>query len=179
MSPISASIISSTTYYASAAQVVPLCQNLLGGASAFTTSSSPTLASVEMWLGQAYDTINVRLSGSGIQVPIAATTSLYGQLEMLNTLYAAGMAEMSRINVILSPGERTRGQVFLEMFWKQLGELGTAGDLSAVGGGGRSDMAPLYAGGVNAADKASIDANSKFVKPRFKRDMFRFGNNGD
>jgi hypothetical protein len=104
-----------------------------------------------------------------------AGTTAYDMVSDLNALYAAGQAEMSRINVTLSPGERTRGQVFLEQFWKELREIAKL-DLSSLGlsslvtGGGGGI---LYSGGISEADKDSIISNTDRVTPRFAKGMHR------
>ena len=157
--------------YASTSNVAPLCQNVLGGASNFSASSSPTETSVCAWLSSGCSVIESYLAGRGYSVPVGAGTVAYSWLTDLNALYAAAYVEMSRSNVTLGPGERTRGQVFDEMFWRNLNHLG-ARDLT-VAGIARSSYAKLYVGGISVDDKQSIESNSDRVKPRFARNILR------
>jgi len=105
----------------------------------------------------------------GYSVPVAAGI-LYDWLADLNALFAAARAEMSRINVVLGPGERTRGQVFDEMFWDGLRNLSKM-NLSGAGAT-RSTAGKLYVGGISEAVKDTYVDDTDRVKPRFSRRMF-------
>jgi hypothetical protein len=156
--------------YASASDVAALCRNLLGSQVSFGVSSSPTLTEVNKWLSSGCSIIETKLKGT-----CTTGTTAYDMVSGLNALYAAGQAEMSRINVTLSPGERTRGQVFLEQFWKELKEIAKL-DLSSLGlsslvtGGGGGI---LYSGGISATDKYNVESNTDRVTPRFGRGLHR------
>ena len=164
--------------YATPSDVAALCRNLLGSASTFETSTSPTLASVNTWLSSGCSIIEAKINNLAYATPIVATATLYGWLVDLNTLYAAARAEMSRSNVVLSPGERTRGQVFDDMFWKQLKQLETM-NLEMLGGvrSGLLSAVGVYAGGISEADRATVESDTDRTVPRFTRGMLSMGTN--
>jgi len=111
------------------------------------------------------------LNSKGFATPVAVSGTR-DKLAAIETLYGAAMAEMSRANVRLGPGERTRGQVFLEMYDDQLEDL-LKTDLTLAGVGSLG-TAPLYAGGISDSDKDTIEDDSDRVKPMFKRELMRF-----
>jgi hypothetical protein len=158
--------------YAATADVADLCRSLLGPDSDFSGNTVPSASAVVNWLADGYSIINAQLASVGYATPAASTTAIYWHLKHLNTLYAAGFAELSRVNTTVGPGERTRGQVFLDMFWKQCDLL----ESYAQGSGLLADSAigTLYVGGTDVATKATYADNTARVQPRFKRDMFRF-----
>jgi hypothetical protein len=156
--------------YSSASDVVGWCHNVLGSASMFSEATDPTLGNVESWLSSGCAVIETQLQSWGYSVPVAATAGAYQWLKDLNTLYAAARVEMSRTNITLGPGERTRGQVMDEWFWRDLDRLQRR-DLSTAGVS-RSSTGKLYVGGVSQSDKATWDQDSDRVKPRFRKGMF-------
>lgn len=158
--------------YASASTVSGLTKNLLGGEPTFTTSTCPTIYEVNQWLSSGCSIIESTLAGCRYTVPVAAGATIYDWIVSLNALYAAAYAEMSRSNVTLSPGERTRGQVMLEQFDAQLKRL-CEGDLTNAGLS-RATNAQLYAGGISVADKQRQESDDDRVNPRFGRRMFSF-----
>lgn len=158
--------------YASASDVAALCQNVLGADDTFSTSTCPTLAQVNRWLTSGCAVLETRLQAQGYSVPPGSTTSIYEALKDLNTLYAVTRVEMVRTNPVFGPGQRTRGQVFREMFWEELKEL-LSTDLTQAGLS-RSSTATIYVGGISEADKDTVEDDSDRVEPRFSRDMFDF-----
>lgn len=159
--------------YASASNAAALCQNVLSGASNFSTSTSPALAAVNVWLTSGCAVLESTLAGWGYNVPPGSNTAAYGWLADLNALYAAAKVELSRTNITLGPGERTRGQVFEQMFWDGLDRM-RGQDLSRAGLA-RSSDGRLYVGGVSVDDKDIWDEDTDRVRPRFRRDQFAFG----
>lgn len=158
--------------YSTASHVASLTQNILSGASNFSTSSSPTIDAVNNWLSTGCSIIETYLSSKKYEMPVASTAAVYSWLENLNALYAAGMAEMSRSNVTLGPGERTRGQAMIQQFWDEL-KLLSSMDLTTMGVSRLSD-GKLYAGGISISDKQTYESNSDRTAPRFHREQFRF-----
>lgn len=158
--------------YSSASHVAGLTQNLISGACNFSTSSSPTLAAVSNWLDSGQSVIDSYLSGHRYAVPVASGTQAFDWLENLNALYAAAMAETSRTNITLGPGERTRGRVMLEQFWNEL-KLLVSLDLTGMGVS-RASAGKLYVGGISEADKETYEEDSDRTSPRFSRSMFNF-----
>ena len=160
--------------YGSASGVAAITQNLISGQRNYSSSTSPTLQSVDSWLSSGCSIIETALLSKSYSVPVAATARVYGQIAHLEELYGAAMAELSRTNVRLGPGERTRGQVFLEMFNDGLAalmklDLDDAGLTLAT----QSDSTGvLYAGGISSADKSSVEDNTDRVEPRFTRGQF-------
>ena len=172
---ISGSTVYSTTYgYSSASDVAALCRNLLSGEENFSSSTSPNLVSVESWLSSGCSIIESKMLSNGYKIPIGGDTILFGWLRDINTLYAASRAELSRLNITLNTGERTRGQLFEERFWKQLEDLGNM-DLTTVGAA-KSDNTissmTMFVGGTSVTQKANSTGNSDRVSPRFSKGMF-------
>jgi hypothetical protein len=165
-------ITNSVQCYASASDVAGLCRNLLGPYSNFTTSTSPNLDVVNSWLSSGCSILESKISDMGYGVPIISSTTLFSWLRDLNALYAASRAEMSRSNVTLAPGERTRGQVFDEMFWKQLKQFESM-NLVSIGAVRitSSDGVGLFIGGLTQSSKDTYSNDSDVLQARFKRDM--------
>ena len=157
--------------YGSASGVAGFCSNLLSTASNFSASTVPSACQVTAWLSSGCAIIESNLSGVGYSVPVAAGT-VYDWLVVLNELYAVAQAEKARTNITLAPGERTRGQVFEDDFWKGLERL-LKQDLTSVGVGRRSGDI-MYVGGVSIDDKDTIESDSDRVKPRFFRGQYAF-----
>ncbi len=158
--------------YGSTSGVASLCRQLASGASDFTTSTSPTAAQVTVWLTGGCAIIETKLTSAGYDVPPAATTVVYGWLTDLNDLWAASKAEMSRTNITLGPGERTRGQVFEEQFWRGMKQL-LDNDLTYAGLS-RTSTAKIYVGGVSQDDKDTWEDTTDRVGPRFFRGQYAF-----
>jgi len=160
--------------YSDPSRVAFLCVNLTSGASNFATDTKPTRMAVEFWLDDASGKINAALNSKGFSTPVSQTTApgVFASLAGVETLYGAAMAEMARANVRLGPGERTRGQVFMEMYDDQLESL-LKTDLTLAGVGALSAATP-YAGGISDSDKSTIEDNTDRVKPSFRRDLMRF-----
>ena len=158
--------------YSSASDVAALCQNILSGASNFSNSSSPTADAVSGWLSSGCAVINTYLSGHRYATPVASTAAVYSWLSNLNSLYSAAEVEMSRTNITLAPGERTRGRVMLEQFWDELRKL-VAMDLT-LAGVSRSSVGVMYVGGISEADKETYEDDTDRVTPRFRRGQFDF-----
>ena len=112
------------------------------------------------------------LSAPVATAAVAATAAVYDWLENLNALYAAAMAETSRTNITLGPGERTRGRVMLEQFWNELKMLVTL-DLTSMGVS-RSTAGTLYTGGISESVKETYEEDSDRVSPKFIKGMFDF-----
>jgi hypothetical protein len=105
-------------------------------------------------------------------MPAGAGAAVYKWLTDLNALYAAARVELSRTNISVGPGERTRGQIFDSMFWRDLKGLGeidltTAGLTRRTGG-------QLYVGGTSQDEKDTWDTDTDRVPPRFRRGQFDF-----
>jgi len=162
--------------YAAASDVAGHCQNILDGTDNFTMSTCPTLSDVNAWLSSGCSIIETVLTANRYSVPPASSTSVYGWLRDLNALFGAARAEMSRSNVTLAPGERTRGQVFLAEFWSGVKQLTTL-DLTGVGLS-RSGTGTIYTGGISIAAKDAFESDSDRVSPRFRRGMFDFPDSG-
>lgn len=158
--------------YASASDVAALTQNILSGEEGFLTATCPTLVEVKQWLSSGCGIIETKLAGNGYSVPVASTVQAFDWMRNLNSLYGAAFVEFSRTNITLTLGERTRGQVFYEMFWKEL-EKFISMDLTLIGVTRTSD-GKLYVGGISQADKDTRDQDTDRVKPRFRRGEFDF-----
>jgi len=158
--------------YADKTDVNAFCKNLLGAASGFDTDTDPTLIFVDAWLSSGCAVLETQLGSHGYTTPVASTVAAYGWLTNLNALYAAARAEMSRTNVTLRVGERTRGQVFDKMFWDELKRMLDM-DLT-MAGVGRSATGVVYVGGISVADKQAKEGDSDRVGPKFQKGIFDF-----
>ena len=167
--------------YCSASDIFAYSQNLTHGNPMFNEETTPTLTQVNRFLSSGCAAIHTALTGAGINVPVASGTALHDQLSDLNALFGAGRAEMSRVNVTVQPGERTRGQIFLEMFKDDLNslilsmsemnedQLDDIGAELSIGTSGK-----IFVGGISQDSKDSYDDDDDRVKPRIKRDQFKF-----
>lgn len=158
--------------YGDSQGVAAFCPNLTSGSSDFSQSTTPTLAQVDSWLEDGASHIEFVLNACGYSTPVAETSVVFYVLRRLNNLFAAATSEMARANIRLAPGERTRGQVFAEMYEKELERL-VSRDLTRAGVGVLS-TGVLYCGGIDSDDKDTIESDTSRVAPRFKRDLFRF-----
>ena len=158
--------------YCSASDVAAYTQNLLSPDNTFSVSTSPTLVEVNTWISSGCSIIETHLSAASYDVPIPITSPVYAWIRTLNAYFAVSQAELSRMNVITGPGERTRGMQFDKMFWDGLSKV-TGMELTGAGvnqaGGGS-----IYVGGVVLSDKAVYQDNADMTQPRFKRGMFDF-----
>ena len=156
--------------YASASDVSSLTPHLLGSASTFDTSSSPTLAEVTAWLSTGCALINAKLASKGYDA-VGTTSVVFDFVRDVNATYAAYRAERSRLSARVSKQENTRGDVFKSDFEDML-EMLTGMDLSRMGVG-RSLAPPTpYSGGTSKADKEEYEADTDRIAPRFARGMF-------
>jgi hypothetical protein len=173
-------ITTTISTYAATNDVADMCRSLLGNEQPdFDAYTIPCASAVVNWLGDGYAIINAQLAALGYTTPVASTVGLYQHLKQLDSLYAAGFAELARVNVTVGPGERTRGQVYLDMFWKQCNNLATY--IGGGGGGGASSLVPdstvagrIYVGGTSVADHDANEDDTDRIAPRFTRDMFKF-----
>lgn len=153
--------------YCSASDVAAYCPQLLDGASTFSGSTKPTDAQVTKFMTSGCALINNALTAKGYTPP-ASGTAAYEQLNEINALYAAAIAEMTRTNQRLAPGERTRGQVFQKMFRDELAEF-LAQDLSRAG---LSYTTAGYVGGISETEKDNVNDDSDRVPNRFTTGQF-------
>lgn len=158
--------------YASASQVAAYCKNLLGPDPTFTQSSCPTIIQVKGWLSSGCSIIESCLADNGYITPVSASAGVYTWIQEIESLFAAARAEMSRTNVVLGPGERTRGQVFQEMFWDELDRL-CQRDLTRDGVA-RTSAGIMHVGGISVVRKRQVEQDADRVNPRFERNQFRF-----
>lgn len=157
--------------YASASDVGALCRNLLGAASGFDTSTSPTLTQVTAWLSSGCALINAAIGEYGYE-PIPTTSAAYDLAAETNALYGAWLAERSRINARIAADERTRADMFRRDFEYHLDWL-TGLNLSVLGVTQLSSAARPYAGGISRSDKSAVESDTDRVAPRFARGQFR------
>ena len=158
--------------YSSSSDVAALCQNITSGASDFSSRSSPTQEAVNKWLSSGCAVINTYLAGHRYNMPVSSTAAAYQWIANLNTLYAAAETELSRTNITLGPGERTRWSVMLTQFWDELKRL-VVMDLT-LAGIGRSSTGTLYVGGISESDKDIYEQDTDRVNPRFSKGQFAF-----
>ena len=138
--------------------------SLVKPASAFDTTTCPSLNDITDWITTGCAVINTKLTSLGYSAP-AASTAVYEMLGQANAFWAAALAEDSRINARISADERTRGDRFMRQFDNLMKLLGTM-DLSRAG---LSQVTAGYAGGISISDKDSVSSNTDRVSPRFWR----------
>lgn len=158
--------------YASASDVASFCHSTLNGARNFSIDSTPTITSVEAWLSSGCGILEAILSSMGFSVPVASTLGVFDMLREMNALYGAARVELSRTTATVGPGERTRGQVYNQMFWEEVGKF-KALDLGMYGLS-RSSTGKMYVGGISNTEKTLLDEDEDRVEPRFKRGQFSF-----
>lgn len=154
--------------YASSCDVAALTFNLTGGASDFSSSTSPNLTQVNSYLSAGCSLIESTIGQRGYGA-IGATSQAYGMATQINALFGAYLAESSRTNSRVAPGERTRADAFRKAYLDMLDILKTL-DLSRLG---VSQSGQEYTGGVTVSDKEIRESNADAVQPRFSRGMFR------
>ena len=157
--------------YSKTDMVAALCLNILDSDTDFSTTSHPTADQVDVWLSSGCSIIETHLSSWGYSVPPGSSSGVWYMLADLNALFGAARAELSRVNVTVAPGERTRGQVYNDMFWKGLFELRLL-DLTEMGLSRRSGD-KIYVGGVSKDDKDTWVDDDDRVEPRLRRGMFK------
>lgn len=150
--------------YATACHVFAHCYSLVKPASAFDTTTCPTLAEVTQWLTTGCAVINTHLAARGYSTP-AADSSLYEMLGQANALWAAALAEDSRVSARISADERTRGDRFYSQFEKLMKTV----DTLSLGYLGLTQTSKAYAGGISVSDRELVSSNTDRVPPRFKR----------
>ena len=109
--------------YSSASNVAEYTPGLLDTGSDFSTTTTPTKVAVERFLSAGCSLIHLRFEAAGYTTPITGTAAVYSQVVDLETLYAAGRAEMVRMTARVTAGERTRSQMFNDRFNKGLDQL--------------------------------------------------------
>lgn len=156
--------------YANSETVSYLCQNIMGSEIEFSDTTNPTLTAVNYWLSSGCAFIETTLQSWKYIVPPASNTAVYGMLTELNAWYGAALVEMSRSNVTLALGERTRGQVFFGLFTDGLERLHKL-DLTMAGATRSAAGGRLFFGAANQASKDNMTSD---VVARVRRDMTRF-----
>jgi len=158
--------------YASASDVSILSPHFMSGstASSFTTSTSPTLNSVESWLSSGCAIINAKLASKGYDA-IGTSSGAYEFARQANALYGAWMAEMSLLSSRVSKAENTRAQIFKDDF-NDMVEMLIGLDLSQMGVTRGKAPPGNYSGGISADDKRTTEDDSDRIEPRFGRGMF-------
>lgn len=156
--------------YASSSDVAALTPHLLSGVSNFSTSTSPTLASVNAWLSTGSAIVNSKLASRGYGA-IPTTSTAYEMAQQINATYAAWMAERSLLSARISRDENTRDNAFKRDFEFLLNMLMSL-DLSRMGVSMTNKPPADWAGGISEADKRLNEADTDIVQPRFGRGMF-------
>jgi len=159
--------------YCSASDIFSYSENLTHGQPMFNAETKPTLNQVNMFMSSGCAAIHTKMTEAGWSVPVASGTDLYDRLKDLNALFAAGRAELTRVNTTIGPGERTRGQIFLDLFKLELSEL-VSEDLTTIGGAVSTTDGEIFVGGISVTSKDSYNNTTDRVQPRFKRNQFKF-----
>ncbi len=145
--------------YSTIEMVKALCPHL------FNQLNAPTDPDVRLWLDEGAAIIDGTLSSKGYSVPVAKTAKAWPILRNLESLYAASMAETSKLVASTSAGAQTRAESLEKKFDRRLEKLMLM-DLSAMGVGYTS---LLYVGGISQADKDSVEDDSDRVMTAFSR----------
>lgn len=161
--------------YCTTCDVYGLVPGLVKPASAFDTTTCPTLAQVTTWVTAGSSAIDTQLASNGYGA-IPATSSAYGLAGQANALFGAWFAERSRINARISADERTRADMF-KRDYEALMEYLVGMDL-AMAGVPIIRSAQPYAGGISDSDKDTQAADTDRTEPRFTRGMGRNSERG-
>jgi len=159
--------------YCSASDVFGFSKNLAHGNPMFNSETDPDLNEVQRYMTSGCAAIHTELVKAGWSVPVASGTDLYDKLTDLNAMFAAGRAELSRVNTVIGPGERSRGQIFLDMFKEEMASL-VESNLAEIGGEVSSTDGEIFVGGISQDSKDTYYDNSDRVPSRFKRNQFKF-----
>lgn len=154
--------------YCTASDVAALTRNLLGSASEFEASTSPTSTQITAWLSTGCAAVESKVGGT-----IAATSYAYGLAQQANALFAAWMAERSRINTRVATDERTRAEMFKNDFDAIMEILADLDDSDL--GISNTATSAAWAGGISISDRDVYTTDSDRVKPRFSRGQFGDG----
>lgn len=153
--------------YASASDVAALCRNLLGSASNFDTSTSPTVTQINAWLSAGCALINTTIFGRNYTQAVPQSSAAYEFMTMANAQFAAWQAERSRTLASVQATERTRADMFKRDFNDSLAIIRTM----SLGQAGVGQVSNVYQGGQSGADKALDAGDADTVKSRFVRGM--------
>lgn len=154
--------------YSATSDVAAFVPNLINACPNFDSTTLPTVAQVTRWLSAACSTINGRLSSMGYDVPVPGEAAIFDEVAELEVFYAVSRAELVRISARVSATERSRAQIFDQMFKDGLEDL-LGRDLSRAG---LDHTSKAYAGGISKADKLSVEGDTDRVEPRFSRGQF-------
>ena len=155
--------------YASGSDVAGLVRHVMGGASDFTSTSSPTSTQVAAWLTSGCAIIEAKVGSRGYGA-IPVTSPVYGVAKDINAFYAAWQAELSLISARVDRTENTRDQRFFRAFERLL-EFLSKMNLSVLGVSRTRGFSPPYAGGISQDDK-DANNNGDTVQSRFQRGQF-------
>src|SRR3990167_2212392 len=147
--------------YSSASDVAILTPHLLGTASDFTTSTSPTLAAVNSWLSSGCAVINGKLAAHGYGA-IPAGNAVYGIAQQAEATYGAWGAERSRLSARVAPDGNTRDTAFRKDFFDLLNQP-VAIYLTTVGVSRTNAPPSVYAGGISVSDRETNEDASAIV----------------
>lgn len=153
--------------YAAASDVAILTRNLLGSASEYDTSTSPTLVSINTWLSSGCSVINTKIGQLGYGA-IPTSSEAFGLAQAANANYGAWEAERSRTMAAIRADERTRADMFKRDFEFHLDMLCEM-DLGSLG---VSKTRRVVAGGIKVSTKDTREADTDRVTPRFTRGGF-------
>jgi hypothetical protein len=128
---------------------------------------------VNSWLSSGCTKIHTALQGAGYNVPITTSTpALYGTVRQLEAFYGAAMAELSRRSSRVDSRERTRYEVFMDLFNDGLKDL-VSQDLAQVGVA-VSGTAKIHIGGTSKDRKEVLEEDKDRVEPAFRRGLMSF-----
>ena len=151
--------------YASASDVAALCRNLLGSASTFDASTSPTVTQVNAWLSAGCALINTVIFGRNYTGAVQPSSPAYEFIGMANAQFAAWQAERSRTLATVQATERTRADMFRRDFNDNLALIKTL----SLGQASVDQQSNVYTGGVSQADKQAQEADTDRTTARFVR----------
>jgi len=165
--------------YSSASNVAQFTPSLVSGSTDFSTSTLPTKVAVEGWLSTGCSIIHGALNGAGYSTPVSVSTApaVYGQVQNLEMIYGAAMAETTRLTTRTAANERTRGQIFMKMFQDGLKQLLDT-NLSAAGMS-KSGTAKIYVGGQSKDRKSVLAGDSDRVRSSFNVDLMEWSGTMD
>ena len=160
--------------YSSCQRVAQLIPNLLNSASDFDNMDSdayPGSAQLIRFMSSGCAIINATLKSKGYSAPIASTNTIYDWLSDIEANYVAYRAEATRSSPRSATGERTRADMFKDVFDDELRMLSEL-DLSQMG---ITLDREFYIGGISEDDKDTVDSDTDRIKSRFRTGQFDSG----
>ncbi len=155
-------------------EVQHLCRHAARAGGAFSSSTVPTLASVEQYLTTSYHWIRSRLAKGGLS-DTQTLTAVLGVLQQLQVYDVAMKVELALPTEAAGGGASERWTLFRELR-DELATMISDGSLAAIGATERTDdkHRTPFVGGISKSRKDVMEDDTDINQHRIKRDQFRY-----